>query len=211
MKSFPSRYFLLKAHYYCCKGNNSDILPKKWYFWTKLINIWILQKSHYLIVCPAPFLLLWFRRSVGRNKNSLIRFCSQQISILYHYCFWSSTIANYSLLQCCRCQRLDVNPYLNFLLPSVMMMLQMPLDSVDFSAIKLISANCINFFPTQIQYGSFNFLKLVETAPLPAPTCYNDDVAAAICLTLTHTAGPWHMRFYRLGKICMSQIRMTKI
>ena len=47
-KSFPSRYFLLKAHYYCCKRNNSDILPKKWYFSTKLINIWILQKSYYL-------------------------------------------------------------------------------------------------------------------------------------------------------------------
>ena len=25
------------------------------------------------------------------------------------------------------------------------------------------------------------------------------------------TAGPWHMRFFRLGKIRMSQIRMTEI
>ena len=89
---------LLTADYYWCTSNNSDILPKKWYFWTKLINIWILQKSYYLIVCPAPFLLLWFRRSVGRNKNSLIRFCSQQISIfilfLVNVCIYTYVYAH---------------------------------------------------------------------------------------------------------------------
>ena len=57
----------------------------------------------------------------------------------------------------------------------------MSLDSVDFSAIKLISANR-NFFVTQIQYGPLYFLKLFEAAPLQATTCYDDDVADAIGL-----------------------------
>ena len=62
-----------------------------------------------------------------------------------------------------------------------MIILQMPLESVDFSAIKLISANK-NFFVTQIQYGPLYFLKLFEAAPLQATTCYDDDVADAIGL-----------------------------
>ena len=62
-----------------------------------------------------------------------------------------------------------------------MTMLLMPLDSADFSAIELISANR-NFFVTQIQYGPLYFLKLFEAAPLQATTCYDDDVADAIGL-----------------------------